>query len=676
MIRILSIPVALVVLLAGAMLWSGGGVEKRADFVFINRGDIHTLDLNTMSYMQDFRLTYGIREGLYDLNPETFAPIPAVATGHDLSPDKKTYTFHIRKEARWSNGDPVTSHDFVFSWRHFLTQPGEYTYLFEYIKGAKEFQDSFAKGDPTDWKSVGIEALDERTLRVTLNNPVPYILGIAAFPPYYPRHERSMAKYRQFVDEDDVMGPFKRYVDAAKQVRPGATSQALAQAAGDPTHTPDAAATARFLQTAGGFDISSATERELLDKLAPFAALDVLEGAGKEKLARMIEKQFVRFFFDKKYTRPPDVVTNGPFVFKEWDFARRLRLEKSPNYWDRANVKLDSVEMVVAENPQSQLLMYETGVVDWHADVPGDQAAELRKMGRADIRTADAFGTNFLTFLCSEKLPASLGGGKNPLADVRVRQALAMSVEKRYIVQTITRMNELPARTYIPPDGTLPDFVWKPGPYDQGRTKPYTFQELKDRLRSSDGLTGDGPGLPYDPDKARKLLADAGYPNGKGFPKHPILYNTMNPTRRQIAQVVKEQWRKELGIDLPLQGVEGKVFQPKCTGKDYFIATVSWYGDYADISTFTDKYKSNSLQNDSDWKNNSFDDLCKRAEEIPDEGKRIEMLSQAAHMLDVEVPILPLYHYVNINASRDRVHGVKPNPRNITIFKNVWVEKK
>src|ERR1044071_6352392 len=102
--RVLIIPLALLVMLMGAMYWSGGGVEKRADFAFINRGDINTLDLNQMSYMQDFRLTYGIREGLYDLHPQTFRPIAAGATGYDLSQDKKTWTFHLRKEVKWSNG--------------------------------------------------------------------------------------------------------------------------------------------------------------------------------------------------------------------------------------------------------------------------------------------------------------------------------------------------------------------------------------------------------------------------------------------------------------------------------------------------------------------------------------------------------------------------------------------
>ena len=115
--RLLVIPLALVALLMGALAWSGGGGQRRADFAFINRGDIYTLDLNQMSYMQDFRLTYGIREGLYSPDPQTYRPIPAGAVSYDLSPDKKTWTFHLRPEARWSNGDPVTAADYVFSWR-------------------------------------------------------------------------------------------------------------------------------------------------------------------------------------------------------------------------------------------------------------------------------------------------------------------------------------------------------------------------------------------------------------------------------------------------------------------------------------------------------------------------------------------------------------------------------
>src|SRR3954463_173850 len=113
MLRLLLIPIGLLVLVAGAVAWSGGGTEPRADFVFINRGDIYTLDLNQMSYMQDFRLTYGIREGLYSPDPKTFRPIPAGATGHEVSSDGKIWTFHLRPECKWSNGDAVTAADYV-----------------------------------------------------------------------------------------------------------------------------------------------------------------------------------------------------------------------------------------------------------------------------------------------------------------------------------------------------------------------------------------------------------------------------------------------------------------------------------------------------------------------------------------------------------------------------------
>src|SRR3982751_6603283 len=149
MSRLLVIPLILLLLLAGAMVWSGGSAEKRADFAFINRGDIFTLDINQMSYMQDFRLTYSIREGLFSYDPDTLRPIPAGATSYDLSDDKRVWTFHLRPEAKWTNGDPVTAKDYEWSWRRMLEEPGVYTYLFYYIKNAETYEHSYAKNEST-----------------------------------------------------------------------------------------------------------------------------------------------------------------------------------------------------------------------------------------------------------------------------------------------------------------------------------------------------------------------------------------------------------------------------------------------------------------------------------------------------------------------------------------------
>jgi oligopeptide transport system substrate-binding protein len=590
MSRILLIPLALLLVLAGALAWSGGAKRQRAEFTFINRGDIITLDLNEMSYMQDFRLTYAIREGLYQLEPHTLRPIPGNATHHQLSDDKLVWTFHLRPEAKWSNGDPVTSKDYVFSWRWMLEQPGEYTYLFYYIKGAEDYKNALAKyyekpdeNPKPDFATVGIEAPDAHTLRVTLTNPVPYMLELLAFPPFYPRHEPSMKPFEQVQDE-----------------RTG--------------------------------------------------------------------KRMYRW----DYTRPPHVVTNGPYVLTEWDFKVRLWLEKSGTYWDRANVVSETIEMVVNENALSKFLQYETGQIDWDADVAGELGAELREKGRTDLKSAPAFGTAFLTFLCRPNLPAKLGGARNPLYDVRVRQALAMSFDRQFIVDNVTRMGELPARTYIPPDGTLPDYRWRD---ENDAEKTYGDEELRELLKSPTGLRGPGPGLPYDPGRARKLLADAGYAGGRGFPRLPLLYNTDSPARSKFAQVLKDNWKRNLGIDVELHGVELKTYRDDTTNKEYAISCVAWYGDYPDASTFTDKYKSDSLQNDAAYEVPEYDELLRQAEREPDVTKRLKLLSQAEHMLNTEVPIAPIYHYVNVNLAHDNVKGCEPNGRNITIFKYVTVER-
>jgi oligopeptide transport system substrate-binding protein len=519
-----------------------------------------------------------------------------VAVDHKLSDDKRVWTFTLRKEAKWSNGDPVTAHDFVFSWRRMLEDPGEYTYLFFYIKNAKSYSEQLQayftepKRPRPSFDDVGIKALEDHTFVVTLTDPVPYLLELVAFPPFYPRHAKSME-------------PFKTQPDAK---------------------------------------------------------------TGK-------------YSYKAEYTRPPHVVTNGPFVLTKWEFKKRLLLEKSDTYWDRANVKSSTVEMVVSESPLAKFLLYESGKVDWNAEVEGDLAAELQARKRTDLRHSMAFGTAFLTVMCKPELPSSIPGGgpgvKNPLADSRVRRALAMSIDKRFIVDNITRMGELPARTYVPPDGTLDRFTFLPGPYDKNRTDRYSAEEMRKRLTTDDGLNGNGPGLPYDVQEARRLLAEAGFPNGKGFPRLPILYNTSSTARERISQRLKNEWREKLNIEIDIVGLETKIYRDRVTNFDYAIATVAWYGDYPDVSTFTDKYLSSSKQNDTGWGTPEYDSLCDAATKEGDFDKRVRILEKAEHLLNTEVPIIPLYHYVNTSLNRDNVHGVKPNPRNMTIFKNVWVER-
>ncbi len=558
MTRLLTGLLFLLTLVAPAALAQDGRREahaRRHHLRFINRGDIFTLDLNQMSYMQDFRLTYAIREGLYSPTGPEWTPVPAGAFGVDVSQDKCVYTFHLRPEAKWSNGDPVTAKDYIFSWFRLLEDPGEYSYLFNCIKGARAYQQAFEKTHTSDRKTVGIEEVDALTLRVTLHQPLTYFLDLVAFPPFYPRNEASM---RGFIIWDDPV-----------------------------------------------------------------------------KQSRVVG-------YRNQYTRPPDAVTNGPFNLVDWKFKRVLKLEKNPLYWDAKNVKLDAIDNIINDNVLSQYLQFEAKAADWISEVPADIAPELRARGVKELQSCTAFGTFFLTLYCKPNLPNSvMGGAKNPMADVRVRQALALSIDKSFVTERITRMGEAVATTYIPP-GTLPGYTSLPG-------------------------------LPMDVKRAQQLLADAGFPGGQGFPKLPFLYNSENTTRAKVAQALQQQWKQNLGIDIEIEAIEGKIFRQRVSTKQYAIATVAWYGDYPDVSTFTDKYRANSLQNDSAWEVPEFDALLDAAAKEADPPTRFRILANAEGMINTQFPIIPIFHYVNAGLISDRVSGIKINPRNMIRWKEVDV---
>jgi oligopeptide transport system substrate-binding protein len=526
----------------------------RPDFRFINRNDVINLDLNQMSYAQDIRVTWAIREGLYADDPATNKPVPALAAETKTSADGKEWTFKIRPDAKWGNGDPLTANDFVFSWKLMLQAPGEYAYLLYYIKNAEAWQHAYADGKPLP--ELGVRAVDDHTLVVDLHDPVTFFPSMMAFAPFLPRHEKSME-------------PFK-------------VTDAKGRVSYNPEYTKPAV-------TPGG----------------------------------------------------PGVVTNGPFNLVKWDFGQALHFKKNPYYWDAAHVKCDTIEMAVVLDPQQQFNMYESGAVDWITDPAPQQAVDLKAAGRKDLKTGVGFGTQFLTVNVAEKVPGY--EGKNPLSDLRVRKALDMAIDKKAIVDEITRMGEMPATTYTPP-----------GIFDGFEVKP---------------------GYVHDVEAAKKLLAEAGYPGGKGFPSIPLIFNTDSPIRPNIAQVLKNQWESTLGIPVEIKGIELKGYHAATQGKQYVIALAAWFGDYADPSTFTDKYLSTAENNNSNWNNPAYDKLLASAASELDPAKRLAMLSEAEAMVDAELPVMPLFHAVNFMLVKDNVEGIAPNPRSLVNFKVVYVKK-
>ena len=210
---------------------------------------------------------------------------------------------------------------------------------------------------------------------------------------------------------------------------------------------------------------------------------------------------------------------------------------------------------------------------------------------------------------------------KKPFDDPRVRRALALAIDKERIVNKITRAGEKPAATLVPP--------W---------TANYTSP----------------PGLGYDPALARKLLAEAGYPDGKGFPRFEYMFNAAagggDKVHEDIAIELQQMWRDNLGIQMDLRQVEWKVLLSSYSHLDYEVARSSWVGDYNDANTFLDCFISNNGNNRTGWKNAQYDALINEANEQTDTKKREQLFQQAETVLvRDEMPIIPIYYYVGLN---------------------------
>ena len=593
-----TISLAIVAIILGLMAWAiSFGTLPPADLTFCNGDEIKTVDPALSTGQPEGRIIWALFEGLCRWHPETLQPIPGVAERWELSPDKQTYTFFLRRGARWSDGSPVTAHDFLYSFRRFLhpATAAEYAKELWYITNARPFTTrDIQSGDPVEVelyeKPEGARPFAEgRTLRGKLLA----IDDSAA--------DDSAAKRPVFTVQVD--GRSQRF----QQVDLHAAAEGV---------TACRMITYDFRHV--GIKVLDDHTLEIrLSHPVPY----FLNLMGFYPFSP-VNRKCVETHGYPAWTRPENLVGNGAFLLEFRRVRDRIRLVKSPTYWNRDVVRLQTIDALAVKSSTTMLNLYMTGEVDWIPTVPTEVIADL--MARDDFQPAPFLALYY--YLVNTQKP--------PLDDVRVRRALALAVDRKEIVERVTRAGQVPAYSVVPDE----------------------ISKYLDYTPPSLGA--------FDPQKAQHLLAEAGYPGGRGCPKIELLYNT-SESHKAIAEVLQSQWKKHLGIDVTLSNQEWGAYLTARRQRRYMIARAGWIGDYVDPNTFLDLFTSDNPQNQSGWSNAEYDRLIRAAQREPDDARRLQLFRTAEEILLRELPLIPIYFYVSQSMVRPYVEGFYPNIQDV-----------
>lgn len=444
-------------------------------------------------------------------------PVAGMATHWETSADGLTWTFHLR-EAKWSDGVPVTADDFVFSLRRIMKPElaAEYASILYPIKNAKLVNEGQLPPE-----QLGVFAPNPRTVVITLEHPAPYLLQLA-------KHQ--------------TMAPTPKHV---------------------------------------------------------------------------VEK-----FGDEDWMKPGNYVANGPYKLVSWNLGDRVTLEKNPLYWDAASVCADRVNYYPTEDRISGERQALSGALDMNTPLVPNRVPYLRKIRPDWTRVSPMLGTTYLVF----------NGEAAKFKDKRIREALAMAIDRDFITRDVRGMGEPSAYTLVPPG--IANYTAVPGP--AWSTWPIERRQ----------------------EEARRLLKEAGF-----TPERPLKFQFMHrgydPTGTYAA--VQADW-KLIGVQATLIATETQIAYQNLRIRDFEMGEAAWVADYNDPMNFLYLLDSKTgAHNYGGYNNPAFDALLAQANTEPDLGRRAELLRQAESMMLADIPIIPIYSYASSNIVNPRLTGWETN---------------
>ena len=482
---------------------------------------------------------------------------PGVAKNWETSEDGLVWTFHLREDAKWSDGKPVSAHDFVYSIKR-ICDPNEASpnvkRVADYIKGAQEFYDGTGTRD-----QMMVTALDDYTLEIVLKNATPYFDELASTNIYNPTRE----------------------------------------------------------------DI-------------------VTTGEGWEK-------------------RAETAITNGPYKVSEYLIGSHILFEKNENYWDSGNVNIQKIKGVFITDPNTALQASQAGDMDVNSQIPSE---EIQKLMAEEpyIHVVPRSGVWFLAFNCDVE----------PMDNVLVRKAISLAIDRKSIVENVTKAGEIPATGFINPVPLMSD------------GNPYRPLEEDGYPKAQYGIDPRAANV----EEAQKILADAGYPNGEGFPEIVMKYNTSDANKK-VMEAIQQMLNENLNIVTTLENMESNAYFDGINLGEFVLGRVGWFSSSFNVNGSFEFFTSQSGDNQSQWRwkpyapaswdtklnpdNELFDTLYDESMTLVGKERDKKVLEAEAALMD-SVPGTPIFYYTTTYfINEDHIEDLKTSPEMSFIFKEAKV---
>ena len=493
---------------------------------FGNTADPISLDPQIATAINESEILRELFDGLYT-DADDGTPRLGVAQSAETSADGLVWTLHLRPET-WSDGVPLTANDFVFAYQHMLDPKtgSSYAYMLYVLKNGEKVNN----GAPAE--SLGVKALDDETLQLTLEHAAPYLPQLLKHQAFFPIPEHTVRK---------------------------------------------------------------------------------LGGA---------------------WSKPGRMVSNGPYALVEWSLGDHVRIQKNPLYQGGAKLCFDDVDFYPTQDPTTAERRVERGELDINAGIQSNKVASLRaNPAKAPFVHSHPYLSLTYVIFNRRDVPA--------LKDLRVRQAISMAFDRRFITDKLLRAGQLPTTAFVPPGiaGYLPPGVARPKP-----------------------SWGDWP-LARRQTEARRFLAAAGF--GPGHPLRLQFKTFSSPTSLLLAESLTSDL-KSVGVELSIRQEDGIVALQSFEIRDFQIGAVGWIADFDDPMTYLGLMRSDTgAQNYGDFKKPAYDALLDKADHEPNAIVRAGYMAQAEQMILDDADVAPLVVGVNLNLVNPHITGWVDNDTDI-----------